>query len=257
MLASRQELGTMTIRDLFFMVRHGFRGVPIQIAGRTYRFDESLRRWSFDGEPEVRDAVVAHLDEGDTAIDIGANFGMHTLLMADRIGPSGRLLAFEPIPENLRLLKRNLALNKFGDRVTVAQMALSDQPVETIQMVVNSHSLEPSASLQTETTQGRESVVVKNISLDRAAAGISADRNCFVKLDVEGAELSVLRSGQNFLRRVKPRLLIEVHDYALPQFGDSTEAVYDFLRAFGYSINRISDMSNPNGGYHHIMAFPS
>ncbi|MFN8711152.1 MAG: FkbM family methyltransferase, partial [Planctomyces sp.] len=179
------------------------------------------------------------------------------LLMASQIGPSGRLLAFEPIPENLRLLRRNVALNRFNDRVTIQQAALSDQDVETIEMVVDSDHLEPSASLQTIATQGRETVQVRNLSLDVAAADVSADSNCFVKLDVEGAELSVLRSGQQFLKTVKPRLLIEVHDYALPQFGDSTEAVYEFLKGFGYTINQISDMNNHNGEYHHIMALPS
>jgi FkbM family methyltransferase len=247
----------MNIRDLFFAVRYGFRGVPLSIGAQTFRLDESLRRWNFDGEIEVRDAITAHLKAGNTAIDIGANFGMHTLLMASQIGPSGRLLAFEPIPENLRLLRRNVALNRFNDRVTIQQAALSDQDVETIEMVVDSDHLEPSASLQTIATQGRETVQVRNLSLDVAAADVSADSNCFVKLDVEGAELSVLRSGQQFLKTVKPRLLIEVHDYALPQFGDSTEAVYEFLKGFGYTINQISDMNNHNGEYHHIMALPS
>jgi FkbM family methyltransferase len=247
----------MKLSDLFFRVRYGFRGVPITIGNRRYRFDESLRRWNFDGEVAVRDAITAHLRSGDTAIDIGANFGMHTLLMANQIGPSGQLLAFEPIPENLRLLRRNVALNKFNDLVTIQQAALSDQDVETIEMVVDSDHLEPSASLQTAATQGRETVRVKNMSLDKAAAGVLAVKNCFVKLDVEGAELSVLRSGQYFLKTIRPRLLIEVHDYALPLFGDSREAVYEFLKEFGYVINQISDMNNHNGGYHHIMALPS
>ncbi|MFN8710664.1 MAG: hypothetical protein ACK50J_28650, partial [Planctomyces sp.] len=68
----------MNIRDLFFAVRYGFRGVPLSIGAQTFRLDESLRRWNFDGEIEVRDAITAHLKAGNTAIDIGANFGMHT-----------------------------------------------------------------------------------------------------------------------------------------------------------------------------------
>jgi FkbM family methyltransferase len=244
----------MTIRDLFFQVKHAFRGVPITIGDQSYRFDESLRRWDFSGEEEVRTALEEHLSAGDVAIDIGANFGMHTLIMANRIGAAGRLLAFEPISENLRLLQRNVQLNHYDDRVTIQQAALSDQDGESIEMVMDSDKLEPSAALVTSSTAGRQTVKVSNITLDSAASTIAAGDRCLVKLDVEGAELSVLRSGLDFLTTVKPKLLIEVHDYALPQFGDSTEAVYDFLKRHGYAIQQISDMNNHNGGYHHIIA---
>ncbi len=225
------------------------------MGSRSFRFDESLRRWDFDGEEEVRHSIEAQLQCGDIAIDIGANFGMHTLLMADRVGSEGRVLAFEPIPENLRLLRRNVTLNGFNDRVTIQQAALSDQPVASIEMVIDSDQLEPSASLQTDSTQNRETVTVSNISLDQATS-VDVAKGCLVKLDVEGAELSVLRSGQQFLERVQPKLLIEVHDYALPKFGDSTEAVYEFLESHGYSFEQISDMSNHNGEYHHVLAMP-
>ena len=224
------------------------------VGAQRFRFDESLRRWNFDGEEEVRFALLSNLSAGATAIDIGANFGMHTLIMADQIGADGRLLAFEPIPENLRLLRRNVKLNRFNDRVTIQEAAISDQPVDTIDMVVDSDQLEPSASLQTDSTKGRETVTVSNISLDQATSSVGVENKCLVKLDVEGAELSVLRSGEEFLKRVRPKLLIEVHDYALPQFGDSTEAVYEFLKNYGYSIQQISDMQNHNGEYHHILA---
>lgn len=226
------------------------------VGAQRFRFDESLRRWNFDGEEEVRFALLSNLSAGATAIDIGANFGMHTLIMADQIGADGRLLAFEPIPENLRLLRRNVKLNRFNDRVTIQEAAISDQPVDTIDMVVDSDQLEPSASLQTDSTKGRETVTVSNISLDQATSSVGVENKCLVKLDVEGAELSVLRSGEEFLKRVRPKLLIEVHDYALPQFGDSTEAVYEFLKNYGYSIQQISDMQNHNGEYHHILALP-
>ncbi len=247
---------SITLRECFFKLRYGLRGYPRQVGHQTFRFDESLRRWNFDGEQEVREALTQHLHAGETAIDTGANFGMHTLIMADRIGPDGRLLAFEPIPENLRLLRRNVKLNGFDDRVTIEQAAISDQAVGTIEMVVDSDQLEPSASLQTDATRGRETVRVKNISLDEATSSVLAGEVCLVKMDVEGAELSVLRSGQRFLERVKPKLLIEVHDYALPQFGDSAPTVYEFLTNHGYSIEPISDMRNHNGEYHHVMAVP-
>lgn len=58
----------------------------------------------FDGEEEVRDSIQRHLQHGDVAVDIEANFGMHTLIMANQVGQIGKVLAFEPIPAKLKLL---------------------------------------------------------------------------------------------------------------------------------------------------------
>ncbi len=236
-------------------MRHGFRGFPIHIDEKWFRVDESLRRWNFDQEAEVRVGIASHLVPGATSIDVGANFGMHTLLMADCVGESGKVIALEPIPENLRLLRRNIGLNHYQDRVEINDSAVSDLDHPTLDMVVDSDALEPSAAIATG-DNSRPLLRVKNQSLDAITEHITESGNCFVKIDVEGAELSVLRSGVEFLKRVRPKLLIEVHDYALPQFGESTDSVYAFLNSHGFEIKQLSDMSNHNGKYHHILAVP-
>ncbi|TWT72947.1 FkbM family methyltransferase [Allorhodopirellula solitaria] len=244
------------LRDFVFRVRYLGRGVPRAVGDRCFRFDESLRRWNFDQEAEVRQCIEANVKEGGVAVDVGANFGLHTLVMADRVGASGSVLAFEPVTENLRLLRRNISLNGFSDRVSVVDSAVSDLDEATIEMHVDSDALEPSASIATSAGE-RVAVRVGNQSLDSATSALTESQNCFVKIDVEGAELSVLRSGLGFLDRVRPTLLIEVHDYALPQFGESTESVYKFLQDHGFEIQQLSDMANHNGSYHHIIAIPS
>ncbi|PHQ36749.1 FkbM family methyltransferase [Rhodopirellula bahusiensis] len=244
------------LRDSYFLIRHLGRGVPRSIGKHDFRFDESLRRWNFDQEAEVRDGIESNLGAGETAIDIGANFGMHTLLMADCVGSNGNVIALEPIPENLRLLRRNIALNRFDDRVQITASAISDLEQPTLQMEVDSDNLEPSAAISmNENAVG--TIEVQNQSLDSITTHLTNPGKCFVKIDVEGAEMSVLRSGIDFLKRVRPKLLIEVHDYALPQFGESTESVYAFLREHGFEIGQLSDMANHNGQYHHILATPS
>lgn len=243
------------MRDLCFRAWHGGRGVPRRVGDCYFRFDESLRRWDLNQEAEVRDCIETNCTAGGVAIDIGANFGMHTLVMASQVGPGGQVIAFEPIPENLRLLRRNIDLNRFHNRVRIFESAISDLAQPRIAMNVDSDSLEPSASIVTATSEC-VSLSVDNQSLDTALADVPDGRDCFIKIDVEGAELSVLRSGIGFLKRVRPKLLIEIHDYALPQFGDSTEAAYAFLCDHGYMITQISDMANHNGKYHHILALP-
>lgn len=244
-----------SLRDWFFRSRYRGRGVPRIVGACRFRFDESLRRWDFDQEAEVRECIETNCKKGGAAIDVGANFGMHTLVMAKCVGQSGQVFAFEPIPENLRLLRRNITLNRLHDRVRIFDCAISDLAQSTIAMSVDTDSLEPSASIATVAGENG-SLCVANQSLDNALLNLSDSRDCLVKIDVEGAELSVLRSGIDFLNRIRPKLLIEVHDYALPQFGESSEAVYAFLRRHGYEIKQISDMANHNGTYHHILAVP-
>lgn len=243
------------MRDWYFRAMHLGRGVPRAVGKHQFRLDESLRRWDFDQESQIRDCVASNCQAGGTAIDIGANFGMHTLVMAQRVGPSGQVLAVEPVPGNLRLLRRNIALNRYHDRVRVLNCAISDLAPATIEMNVDSDALEPSASIVTKKREG-VSLTVANQSLDAVISTLSAMRSCFVKIDVEGAELSVLRSGMFFLNRVRPKLLIEVHDYALPDFGESSATVYEFLTSHGFEIEILSDMTAPSGKYHHILASP-
>ena len=75
-------------------------------------------------------------------MDIGANFGLHARLTYDLVGPHGQVLAVEPVPANLKLLRRNLTLNGFTECCTIAEMALTYGTVDTVEMTV-----EPGMSL--------------------------------------------------------------------------------------------------------------
>ena len=243
-------------KDFVFAVKHGLKGFPVSIGDNTYRIDESLRRWNFEQEEEVRVCLEQNLAAGDTAIDVGANFGMHTIIMANSVGTAGSVIAYEPIPFNLDLLRRNVSLNGYDSIVKIQAAALSDLDTDLIDMSVDSQGVDPAASLTNDSSFGgsADKISVANRTIDQDPKSLEPNAGCLIKIDVEGAELSVLRSGAEFLKRVKPKLLIEVHDYALPNFGESTESVYTFLKDLGYEIEALSDMNNHNGHYHHILA---
>ncbi len=247
------------VKNQIFAARHGFKGFPVTIGGQPYRVDEGLRRWNFEQEEEVRACIEQNLNPGDTAVDVGANFGMHSLVMANSVGDKGRVIAFEPIPANLKLLRKNIALNGYQSNTEIRETALSDLVVARIEMSVDSQGVDPAASLMGDNTGDSENstgekISVANHSLDNQLYDLTPTSGCLIKIDVEGAELSVLRSGIEFLKRVRPQLLIEVHDYALPGFGETTESVYQFIRRHGYKIQALTDMNNHNGHYHHILA---
>jgi FkbM family methyltransferase len=231
-------------RDFLFRCRHGFRGVPRTLNGVVFRLDESLRRWAFESESKFHSVIQKHLRPGDVVFDVGANFGMHVLHAARLVGPSGRVYAFEPVPANLRLLRRHLQLNQLEGTVKVVATAVSNSPEPTLEMFLPADRIAVAASLRP--TSGHAQVTrVPNLRLDDLRVP-DESRLRLMKVDVEGAELDVIRGACGLLQRTRPLLLIEVHGFALPDFGASVELLRECLASLDY-VETILEESQVGG----------
>ena len=177
-----------------------------------------------------------------TFIDIGANSGAFSLFVAKRL-PKGRVFAFEPIPHLFALLRENIALNHF-DHMQAYNLALSDQPGH-ITMYTSSDSAihagvnEGLASLFPGQYRSEVAAEVEVSTLDTVLA--SVPRIDMIKIDVEGAELHVLRGGTSLIQKHKPILMLELNREALNAAGTSSEAVLAELTALGYRCERIAN----------------
>src|SRR5688500_17917465 len=100
------------MKTLLFQLTTGFSGSTIQLNEEPVKLHESLRRWNADSEVAMFKAMKSSLKAGDCFLDIGANFGLHTLYGSRLVGHSGKVYSVEPMKENLRLLNRHLKLNK-------------------------------------------------------------------------------------------------------------------------------------------------
>ena len=87
-------------------------------------------------EPGATNAVLT-LGEGDVFVDIGANSGYFSVLAALRVGARGRVFAFEPNPAVRQQLERHIGLNAIADRVTISELALSDEDRDDVQLFVS------------------------------------------------------------------------------------------------------------------------
>src|SRR5271168_535718 len=76
-------------------------------------------------EPEVLAAVTSNITPGMTVIDVGAHIGYYTLLFAKTAGPSGRVISFEPLPQNFALLQENIGLNHLDNVLALPQAVFS------------------------------------------------------------------------------------------------------------------------------------
>jgi len=181
-------------------------------------------------EPKSMKLMAQHVRPGSVAYDLGANYGMHTLLLARLVGPAGRVYAFEPNPEVLSALEEHVALNHFT-AVTTVQRAVSDGVGKAV--FDRAHHRGAGHLVSSTTVISGLTFDVETTTLDKF---VFTDGNAppnFVKIDIEGAESATLRGGLQVLARYRPVLLVELHN------PTEDRAVGHILKNLGYRATRV------------------
>lgn len=181
-------------------------------------------------ELETHGVMASFLKPGMRVIEAGANEGYHTLFAAACVGSTGRVTAYEPSPRERSRLVANVALNRFEDRVVVRDPALSDFSGSSSFLVPLDDEWNRGVASLAEHYQSAEkvsSIQVRVATLDSEERG-----DCeFIKLDVQGAEASILRGASALLERCQPVVYFEVE-------GGERSAV-EFLKGLGYNVWRV------------------
>lgn len=178
-------------------------------------------------EPEQSELFRTHIGPGDEVLDIGAAAGYYTLLSARLVGTTGRVISFEPDPNNLQFLRTHVAQNQL-DQVTILPIALAD---ETGTARFGGGTGTGTGRLCQE---GHTEVAVRR--LDDVAAEMDL-RPQHMKIDVEGAELAVLRGGQQLIERCKPTIFLSTHDGIVPGIH---RQCCELLVEWGYQLSPIT-----------------
>jgi FkbM family methyltransferase len=177
------------------------------------------------------------LQPGMTFVDAGANDGIYTVFAARRVGPGGTVWAFEPSRREQERLRCNLELN--GLQALVFPVALADIHGQA-EFTVSDAEHQGQSTLGAFAhdgvqAQGKELVDVRR--LDDLLSEHPVTRIDVLKLDVEGAELRVLRGAVGMIERYRPYVLMEVSEGSLRHQGTNSEELLDFLRAQQYRIH--------------------
>ncbi|MHB8743639.1 MAG: FkbM family methyltransferase [Sulfuricaulis sp.] len=187
------------------------------------------------------------LSPGYTVLDIGANMGAHTLLMADIIGPHGKVFAFEPTQYAHRKLVRNVSLNpSLAERIHIEQMMLSDQEGASPPPALYSSwklTVTPVTRHPKHLGQLMDTTGASTGQLDDFVAQHKISRIDFIKIDVDGNECSVLRGAQKILKRFRPKILMEFMPYGLEENGHSLKELMELLNSAGYKILSVPDLT--------------
>ena len=156
----------------------------------------------------VTEALLRLADPGELAADVGANVGYMAAVLADAVGPSGRVIAFEPHPD----IFAELGFNTAGLPVDAHQAAVSDHAGTALLHIPDSFSGNRGIASLEASSEAATEVAVPALTLDEALAGRSIG---VMKIDIEGHELAALRGAERLLgeRRVRD-IVFEEHDPA-------------------------------------------
>jgi FkbM family methyltransferase len=191
------------------------KGVARNIGGETVRFPARWSRYyEADYEPETISFFHEHLKPGDTVLDIGGHIGLFAIVAAQLVGDAGKVFTFEPTPFTRTVLEEVVKINDCREIIEVRGEAVSSDDgtavfFDTGDTLSNANSLVRGDRRQHE-------IPVTMVSIDTFVNERGLEIDC-IKIDVEGAELNVLRGAHETFERFRPPTRLGLHPQQLSQ----------------------------------------
>ena len=183
--------------------------------------------WLGSYEFDKQALFEATVRPGTVVFDLGGHVGYYTLMASELVGPSGRVVTFEPVPRNLAYLREHLRMNRV-ENVTVIEAAVSD-----VEGTVPFDS-GPSSTMGRLTSDGE--LQVRTVALDLLISRGELPAPDCLKIDIEGAEFLALLGARVTLAREHPTIFLATH-------GDEVHRrCCDLLRELDYELRPIDGM---------------
>lgn len=189
----------------------------------------------FDGfwESWITIAMARLLKTGMFCLDIGANHGYYTLMMADAVGESGRVLAVEPNPKLVDMMELSVEVNGFQKNTTILQKAAYDRDLQTVKLLIPKNRW-LDATLGRKATDRDDVVEVETVTIDEVTKGWPCVN--LVKIDAEGAEGQIWRGMVKSLARNHDITLIMEINCA--RYGDARRFLRE-IQSQGFPLRHI------------------
>lgn len=206
---------------------------------------------------------LQHLQEvippSGTIIDIGANVGYLSLPFAKELVPSGKVFSYEPDPENMKRLERNIKINDLQNMTTCATALQNDPSLETISFNIrrtidgDGNENRGLSSLKAIDKFTKNKIPVSASTIDKEVTRLQIPAVHFIKIDVEGAEFLVLEGATQTLAKDKPIIQYEYSNILDRMMQENnTEKVFNLLQKLGYrqfcvdSHNTVMELTRVN-----------
>ena len=241
--ASRKYLGRWSGKMIFLVAPNkdgifDIKGHKMALAadGAYPPADMAMGRY----EPETTRLFESVIKPGMAVMDVGAHVGYFTLLAARYVGPSGKVFAFEPEPDNYAFLKSNIERNEYKN-ITANQKAASDS-VGTVDLYqsnldTGSHSIYGNSGRHAKGT-----VSVDSTTIDEFLETQNWPQIDLIKIDVEGGEMAVLEGMQRMLSRPnRPTMIVEFCPFLIESSGFEPADLLAKLGELGYRLTIINE----------------
>jgi FkbM family methyltransferase len=253
-----RALASDTLRPVLepLLERHVWRVEQGQGAGLKLHLPQNRDYVMGASELPVQRAIAGHLRPGGVFYDVGANVGFFSLLAARRVGATGRVCAFEPVPANAQSVRANAELNGLGNLRVFEVAAGRENKLADFLLTRwdGGGSLSEQAVMPAHVMSRTQVRVAPLDALIEAEALPLPD---FVKIDVEGTEMDVLAGMSGTIRRCMPILLYEVDDGDQTSFQRRWAELDAYVAGFGYVIQRLENSyANERWQVGHSLALP-
>ncbi|HKZ67502.1 MAG TPA: FkbM family methyltransferase [Chitinophagaceae bacterium] len=226
-----------TIYKIFDLVTSG-KGIKRNISGFSLRLPSRYYKY-FKQDYELNNINFLNnqVEKGMTVIDIGAHIGLLSTIIAQKVGNSGKVYSFEPTPSTFQLLQKTIAINNHKEIIIPFNKAVSDKSGTTTFYITDKAAHNSNSLANTKRENVKEYAIEVNlVSVDDFALENKLSKIDLIKIDAEGAELSVLKGAEKTIDTFKPKILLALHPPSIISFGDSLPAIWDFAVSKGYKV---------------------
>ncbi|MCX5907142.1 MAG: FkbM family methyltransferase [Deltaproteobacteria bacterium] len=206
-----------------------------QLGGQIeVRITPQSRYFEDNYEMESMRVIGNQLQRGDTAVDVGANIGLYSLLMGKRVGETGKIYAFEPSRESFAQFQINMELNGLGKVVEAYPVLVGCEAKRQLFYEDGFQGTNRVGGSRYDGPQTR--VVERDTVLLDDFFGHRQRRPKVMKIDVEGYELQVLRGARETLRASQCVVLVEMHPDLWPELGYDWMDIETYLEEVGFGM---------------------
>ncbi len=226
------------LKSIYYKLLHFItlgKGVKININGFKLRFPTRYyRSFPADYEKDNYKFLRDNCKKNNVVIDVGAHIGLFSVCTASLTGNQGKIYAFEPTPSTFDLMQLTIKLNHLEETIFPVKAAVADKKGKT-KFYMGSGVGDVANSLVNYNDNKHLGYDVDLISLDEFVVEkkIHVD---FIKIDAEGAELSVLKGAKEILKSHRPVCILAMHPDSITKFGDSNETIWNYILDFNYSV---------------------
>jgi FkbM family methyltransferase len=188
-------------------------------------------------EKETNEVLLEYIKPGQVVVEAGANNGTETVLLSRLVGPQGSVLAFEPVAHVYQALQLNLSINHCVN-VKAEQLALGSTDEPLYFNILSEDFCNQGMASKYDDTSADAKVLVQQTSIDSWLAKQNIHTIDFIKMDIQGAEIELLKGAERSIRKSRPVIFTEATEDFL-----SIQKLFDTLADLNYLVYFIESTS--------------